>query len=337
MKRKYFRIWCLVVLVLSCFVFMGQSCCTDNDGDGYYADGGDCGVLDCNDSDSKINPGADEICSDGIDNDCDFDIDEQDCADDDNPATTTTTIMEETTTTISAGPENLDTIESIGENIVPIPSGTFEMGCSDGDKDCGLDEYPSHTVTISSFKMSSCEVTQGQWKAVMGSNPSYFSDCGDDCPVETVSWNDAQNFIDELNSQTGKNYRLPTEAEWEYAARAGTTTKWYCGDYETCLDDIAWYNDNSGRQTHPAGQKQPNARGIYDISGNVWEWVADSYDRDYYEYSPSTDPQGPSSGSAQVLRGGSWNYYPWYCRSSYRFSYFASYTSNYVGFRLVLP
>jgi len=186
-----------------------------------------------------------------------------------------------------------------------------------------------------SFKMSVYEITQGQWKAVMGNNPSYFSSCGDDCPLEDVSWNDVQDFIDNLNQQTGKNYRLPTEAEWEYAARAGTTTKYYCGDNRSCLRDIAWYRDNSDNQTHPVGQKAPNAWGLYDMSGNVWEWVQDWYDSDYYSSSPETDPQGPDSGAGRVFRGGGWLNYEG-CRSSYRYGTRPSNGRNNLGFRLCL-
>ena len=245
--------------------------------------------------------------------------------------TTTTTTEETTTTTSTSGGVDIDL------TMISIPSGSFEMGCPDGDSDCWSAESPQHTVSISSFKMSAYEVTQGQWEAVMGSNPSIFDSCGSDCPVEQVSWNDIQDFIDELNAQTGKNYRLPTEAEWEYAARAGTTTKWYCGDSESCLDDIAWYYDNSGNKTHPVGQKTPNAWGLYDMSGNVLEWVQDWYDRYYYDTSPSTNPEGPSSGSLRMLRGGSWYDSASFCRSSIRLSSFPSSGIIYVGFRLALP
>ncbi len=236
------------------------------------------------------------------------------------------------------GPE-LDTVESIEEHMVTIPGGSFKMGCSDGDSDCDEDELPQHEVTISSFKISAYEVTQGQWEAVMGENPSSCDDCGDDCPVEDVSWDDVQDFIKELNSLTGMQYRLPTEAEWEYAARAGTTTKYYCGDDESCLDTIAWYAVNSDGTTHRVGQKTPNAWGLYDMSGNVWEWVSDWYDFDYYEISTSTDPQGPASGDYRVLRGGGWESSyggPEYCRSSFRFNFTPPSDYSFLGFRLAL-
>ncbi|MEI6125616.1 MAG: formylglycine-generating enzyme family protein, partial [Pseudomonadota bacterium] len=174
-----------------------------------------------------------------------------------------------------------------------------------------------------------------QWQAVMGSNPSYFQDCGSDCPVEQVSWDDVQSFITALNTKTGKNYRLPTEAEWEYAARAGTTTKYYCGNDESCLGNIAWYYDNSESTTHPAGKKIPNSWGLYDMSGNVFEWVQDWW---YEGYSSDSviDPQGPSSGSSRVLRGGGWYGRGNGCRSSFRSNSGPGDSSDYLGFRLCL-
>jgi len=250
------------------------------------------------------------------------------------------------TISVRAGTD-LNTIESIYENMVSIPGGTFEMGCSAGDTWCEgdesafQDESPRHTVTISSFKMSAYEVTQGQWETVMGDNPSYFSPGYDfpeclHCPVEQVSWDDVQDFIEALNSQTGKQYRLPTEAEWEYAARAGTTTMYYCGDDETCLADSAWYIDNSGEVSSAAGQKTPNAWGLYNMLGNVFEWVQDWYDEEYYTSSPGTDPQGLESGAYRVFRGGSWGSYARACRLSIRGYGSPSFNGSFLGFRLCL-
>ncbi|MGK5091271.1 formylglycine-generating enzyme family protein [Deltaproteobacteria bacterium TL4] len=195
---------------------------------------------------------------------------------------------------------------SIGMKFVPIPPGEFTMGSNESS-----DEKPPHKVTITKgFYMGQYEVTQEQWYKVMGNNPSYYKteQVGVDSrnhPVEQVSWEDAQGFIQKLNQRDNrKSYRLCTEAEWEYAARAGTTTQWSCGDNESCLGNYAWYSPNSGAKTHPVGQKSPNQWGLYDMHGNVWEWVQDWYADDYYGSSPSSDPRGPNSGSGRVVRGG---------------------------------
>jgi formylglycine-generating enzyme required for sulfatase activity len=196
---------------------------------------------------------------------------------------------------------------SIGMEFVTIPAGKFMMGCSSGSQDCRDDEKPQHEVTISrSFELGKYEVTQGEWVKVKGSNPSYYKG-GDRLPVERVNWNEAQAFIAKLNARKdGYRYRLPTEAEWEYAARAGTAGPNYGN-----LDDIAWHMENSGddwpfgsgHKTHPVGQKQPNAYGLYDMLGNVWEWCSDRYGESYYGSSPAVDPKGPSSGRFRVQRG----------------------------------
>ncbi len=215
-------------------------------------------------------------------------------------------------------------------NTVYIPGGTFEMGCGSWTSDCQDDEKPVHTVTVSSFYMSSTEVTQELWVSIMGTNPSNFK--GDDLPVESVSWNDIQEFLKRLNSQTGQYYRLPTEAEWEYAARSGGKKEKFAGTNSN-LDDYAWYGDNSGSKTHPVGQKIPNGLGLYDMSGNVWEWCSDWYDGNYYKTSPDKDPKGAYSGSYRVLRGGSWSFIDYVCRSSDRFWFNPDYRFNYNGFR----
>jgi formylglycine-generating enzyme required for sulfatase activity len=198
--------------------------------------------------------------------------------------------------------------------MVVIPAGSFSMGSSDY-----AEERPVHRVNVPSFLLGKTEVTQGQWKTVMGSNPSKFNHCGDDCPVENVSWNEAQNFANRLSQKTGKQYRLPSESEWEYAARAGSTTKWNFGDNEYQLSDHAWYSSNSQGGTHRAAGKKPNAFGLYDMQGNVWELVEDCW---HYNYSGA-----PADGSAwttscsegiRVLRGGSWNHYPVILRSANR-------------------
>jgi len=170
----------------------------------------------------------------------------------------------------------------------------------------------------------------------MGDNPSYFKNCGDNCPVENVSWYEVQEFIERLNSKTGKKYRLPTEAEWEYAARSGGKREKYAGtNSDADLGSYAWYITNSGSKTHPVGQKQPNGLGLYDMSGNVWEWCSDWYGKDYYASSPKDNPQGPSSGSYRVLRGGSWGNDPRNIRASDRGIDFPSFRLIYNGFRLL--
>ncbi len=219
---------------------------------------------------------------------------------------------------------------TIGQTFVWINPGTFIMGSPYAGEGVTSDER-QHQVTLTrGFYMQTTEVTQGQWKAVMSDslwkrimwvNPSVLENCGDDCPVGNVNWNDAHDFIKKLNIKEGTGkYRLPTEAEWEYAARAGTTTIVYCGSRESCLDGIAWYRDNSGATPHPVGQKQPNQWGLYDMIGNVSEWVEDRYvERDYAAGSVTTDPKGPSRGRRRVYRGGSWKAYAaWDCRSAAR-------------------
>jgi formylglycine-generating enzyme required for sulfatase activity len=185
------------------------------------------------------------------------------------------------------------------------------------------------------FYLGKYEVTQLQWKAVMGNKPSHFK--GRDNPVEQVSWDDAQEFIKQLNAKEGHNrYRLPTEAEWEYAARAGTNSAYFFGDNAALLKQYAWYSDNSEETTHPVGQKQPNAWGLYDMHGNVWEWVQDWYEEWYYSDSPGSDPKGPSFGSYRVLRGGGWHFDARLCRSADRFNYAPVNRNRSLGFRLAL-
>jgi formylglycine-generating enzyme required for sulfatase activity len=196
-----------------------------------------------------------------------------------------------------------------GIRMVRIPGGTFEMGSTDGDKD----EIPVHTVTLSAFEMSATEITQGQYKAVMGKNPSHFT--GDDnLPVESVSWNDAVSFCRALSQKTGSEFRLPTEAEWEYACRAGTTTKYSLGDNASDLARAGWYFSNSSLKTHPVGQKTPNAWGLYDMHGNVWEWCSDWYGN--YPSGSVTNPMGAQTGPYRVIRGGGWCNYVYNCRSA---------------------
>lgn len=206
--------------------------------------------------------------------------------------------------------------------MVVIPEGSFDMG--PGDARGG--EKSKHHVTINkAFAMGKTEVTQGQWKAIMGENPSQFAACGDNCPVENVSWSDAQQFIQKLNTKTGKQYRLPTEAEWEYACRAGGAHT-YCGSDNA--DKVVWHDGNSSDTTHPVSQKQANAFGLYDMSGNVWEWVEDNY--------YGNTGGGASSGyrGMRPFRGGSWSDKPFHSRAASRMMSKQTFRSRYSGFRL---
>ena len=215
---------------------------------------------------------------------------------------------------------------SIAMDFVLIPAGSFMMGSNENSE-----EKPVHRVLITQpFYMGKYEVTQAQWESVMGSNPSNFK--GSNLPVEQVSWDDVDTFIRRLNQREGgTRYRLPTEADWEYACRAGTT-----GDYAgNNLDVMGWYDANAGSKTHPVGRKQPNAFGLYDMHGNVSEWCSDRYDSDYYQQSPGSNPKGSSSGSLRVVRGGSWDFIAGYCRSAYRNGGSPGIRYGSLGFRLV--
>ena len=208
---------------------------------------------------------------------------------------------------------------ALSGEFVNVPGGCFT---ANGKQTC-----------LDAFRIGKFDVTQGQYQRIMGSNPSHFSSCGDDCPVEKVSWDDAQAFISKLNGQTGKQYRLPTEAEWEYACRSGGKNEEYCGGNN--IDAVAWYKGNSGEKTHPVGQKQPNGLGIYDMSGNVWQWVQDWYGSDYP--SSGNNPQGASSGSGRVIRGGSWSDDAGHVRAARRLNYSPVYRNGFLGFRLASP
>jgi len=190
------------------------------------------------------------------------------------------------------------------------------------------DEGPQHRVTVRSFSMGSTEVTQAQWRALMDSNPSHFTACGDDCPVEGVSWDDAQKFVRRLSSQTGRVYRLPSEAEWEYACRAGSQQQ-YCGSDN--VEDVAWFYSNT---THAVALKRPNAWGLYDMSGNVWEWTQDCWNDNYTGAPADGLAWNRGDCSQRVVRGGAWNYIPQYLRSAIRSRDPAAFRINYYGFRV---
>ncbi|MBR4937095.1 MAG: formylglycine-generating enzyme family protein, partial [Bacteroidaceae bacterium] len=233
-------------------------------------------------------------------------------------------------------PENCpEVIKKLAANMVYVEGGTFTMGATkEQGSDARDEEKPAHKVTLKGFYIGKYEVTQAEWKAVMGENPSYHFK-GDNLPIENVSWDDCQEFIRKLNELTGKNFRLPTEAEWEYAARGGNKSRGYKYSGGNNVDDVAWYGGNSNYNTHPVGTKRANELGLYDMSGNVWEWCQDWYGS--YSSSAQTNPTGLGSGSKRVLRGDSWGGRAWRCRLSFRGGVNPDGRSGSVGLRLVIP
>ena len=228
---------------------------------------------------------------------------------------------------------NVINIDPYNPEMVLVEGGKFLIGSNDGEDD----ELPIHEVELNSFYIGKYPVTQKEWEAIMGNNPSYFK--GSNLPVEKVSWNDAQEFIKLLNGKTGKRYRLPTEAEWEYAAKGGNKSRGFIFSGSNKLDDVGWYRKNSNNKTHEVGQKLPNELGVYDMSGNVWEWCSDWYDKKYYNKSEKINPHGPLelgffSDNHRVLRGGSWYDNDNNCRSSIRYNNYPGVRYNYFGFRL---
>jgi len=234
---------------------------------------------------------------------------------------------------IVAEPEAGKTFKDCPEcpEMVEIPGGSFDMGSNEGEPG----EQPVHSVTIARpFAIGKTEVTQAQWYAVMRNNPSYFETCGDNCPVEQVSWDDVQQFIKKLNARTGKQYRLPSEAEWEYACRAGKHQE-FCGS--EIADKVSWYKSNSGNfffnKPHPAATRQANAFGLFDMSGNVWEWVEDTY-HDNYNGAPADGSAWLDGSDKRVLRGGSWGYDSSYSRAAARSGFGSKLRYYSYGFRL---
>ncbi len=250
---------------------------------------------------------------------------------------------------------------NIGMKFKLIPAGEFMMGSSESPEDLAKTshsltpeyfrcERPRHTVRITrAFFIGVTEVTQEQYEEIMGVNPSWFSHTGKGAdkvkrmdtskfPVETVSWDDAVGFCRRISEQEHRTYRLPTEAEWEYACRAGTTTKWCCGDDKKCLSKYACYEDNSEGTSRPVAQLKPNPWGLYDLHGNVWEWCSDWWETKYYANSPTDDPTGPKIGTVQVVRGGSWAYPALHCRSAQRGRFMPRHHEHGLtfGFRVVL-
>ena len=245
---------------------------------------------------------------------------------------------------IYQGGDFTETVSGIEFDIVYVKGGTFQMGAtSEQGRDYDSDERPVHSVTLSDYYIGKFEVTQGLWEEVMGTTiheqrikADYSSTygVGSDYPMYYVNWEEAQEFCKKLSQLTGKTYVLPTEAQWEYAARGGVKSKGYKYSGSNTIGNVAWYDDNSSESTHPVGTKQPNELGIYDMSGNVWEWCSDWYGS--YSSESQSNPTGPSTGSYRVLRVGSWSSDAWYCRVSNRGSLNPSSRDYYIGFRVVL-
>ncbi len=219
-----------------------------------------------------------------------------------------------------------------GMEFVWVEGGCYRMGDT-FDEEGFSDEKPVHEVCVAGFYIGKYEVTQEEWQAVMGYNPSYFKN-GDNYPVEKVSWNEAQDFIGKLNQRSGRIFRLPAEAEWEYAARSGGKKEKYSGGDN--IKSVAWYNRNSASKSHPVGTKQPNGLGVYDMSGNVAEWCQDWYSKKYYSNSPRNNPQGPPTGLDRVPRGGSWYDLKGDVRSTFRYGLTPGLRYDMIGVRLVL-
>ena len=251
----------------------------------------------------------------------------------------------------------VDLTKDIKLEMVLIPAGEFKMGSPAEEKDALAAEKPQHRVRITRpFYLGKYPVTQKQWEAVMGANPSRFK--GPKNPVEEVSWDACRQFLDKLQRRPGHppgTFQLPSEAQWEYACRAGSTTRFCFGDAESKLGDYAWYSANSGSSTHPVGGKKPNAWGLYDMHGNIWEWCADWFDPAYYAHSPADDPTGPATGAApvtgdprapiapgsatggrRIIRGGSWNNGGKGCRSALRGKWAPGMGNSSMGFRVAL-
>ena len=240
--------------------------------------------------------------------------------------------QQKSTASVVDGKKHTFTVNGVSFTMVAVAGGTFNMGSNDGEGD----EKPVHSVTLSDYYIGETEVTQALWQAVMGSNPSNFK--GSSNPVEQVSYDDCIDFINKLNTllagqlPAGRKFRLPTEAEWEFAARGGNKSKGYKYSGSNSIDAVAWYRDNSNKQTHPVKQKQPNELGLYDMTGNVLEWCNDWYGK--YSSRSQTNPQGPSSGSYRVLRGGDWSYNAKWCRVAVRVDIYPGYRHYHCGLRL---
>jgi len=325
---------CSIIFLFLTVVFFCLSSCTCSDG-GKAVDNGTSSDPD-NDNDDSTGNDTPTIDDDhqppAADDDDDDDNDSSPITDDDDSTPCDDDDDNDNNDDNDNDDDNNDTLDP-GLPWVEAPAGSFLMGCSPDDVDCNPDENPPHQVNVSAFKITAVEITQEQYETVSEVNPSYFTpahgfEACPTCPVEEVTWFQARTFCRRVGG------RLPSEAEWEYAARAGVTTRYYCGSDIACLDDIAWHPVNAEEHTHPVGGKDPNLLLLYDMLGNVWEWVNDWYDTDYYSNSPLNDPPGPTDGWARVLRGGSWLYDPdtkW--TVSDRFLHDPAHSYSYIGFR----
>jgi formylglycine-generating enzyme required for sulfatase activity len=243
-------------------------------------------------------------------------------------ATSTETPNATNTSPIKTGTIYKETLDGLSFDMVYIEGGTFNMGSNNGEDD----EKPVHSVMIDDFYIGKYEVTNKEYHMYDPGHDGKWNE--DNRPVDTVSWEDCRKYCQWLSNKTGKNYRLPTEAEWEYACRAGTTAEYYWGNSMNGL--YCWYNDNSDGETHPVGQTIPNAYGLYDMSGNVCEWCLDWYGENYYSQCTGiSNPGGPSSGKCRVSRGGSWYGIDFDCRIAYRDEAWPGYRCGFLGFRLV--
>lgn len=241
----------------------------------------------------------------------------------------------------SAGPANKTfTVEGVTFTMVAVQAGTFQMGSTKGD----ADERPVHNVTISNdYYIGETEVTQALWKAVTGCSPTKDDSPwqtslgkGDDYPAYYINYKDVQAFVAELNRMTGETFRMPTEAEWEYAARGGNKSQGYAYSGSNTVGEVAWYEANSGNKMHPVKNKQANELGIYDMSGNVLEWCADAYSDSYYSSSPAVDPTGANAGTSFVQRGGCYYYPATNCRNTDRSNSSQTHRYGHFGFRLAM-
>lgn len=244
------------------------------------------------------------------------------------------TALPPSTTNSTISSSQADVLRAIENNMIRVEGGSFAMGCADEtDSACYYWEKPMHKVKLTTYYIAKYPVTQKEWFAVVGDKPWFTKECPD-CPVENVSWYDAQIFLSKLNQLTGKFYRLPTEAEWEYAARGGVKSKDYLYAGSNDINAVAWYEGNSNKISHPVGGKLPNELGLYDMSGNVFQWCSDWFDDKYYSKSPEENPQGPGRDSYRTCRGGSWWSEEKECRVAHRDRYPPDARDDDVGFRI---